>query len=58
MLNTILIIIGAALIIYVSSGLFEFFGIPFKYYGVYMLWFIVLLKFSIILPERVGKVFY
>lgn len=45
------------LITYVTTGAFDFFGIGFNIYGVYLLWFICLVILSVFLPERTGIIF-
>ena len=45
------------LVIYISSGAFDFFGIGVDIYGIYILWFSALSILSIFLPQLAGGVF-
>lgn len=45
------------LVIYISIGAFDFFGIGIDIYGIYILWFSVLSILSIFLPQLSGDIF-
>lgn len=45
------------LVIYISVGAFDFFGIGIDIYGIYILWFSVLSILSIFLPQLSGDIF-
>ena len=45
------------LVIYISIGAFDFFGIGIDIYGIYILWFSILSIFSIFLPQLAGDIF-
>ena len=45
------------LIVYVTIGAFNFFGVGFNVYGIYLMWFMCLIMLSIFLPVRVGAIF-
>ena len=45
------------LVVYITTGAFEFFGIGFDVYGIYMMWYSTLSIMSIFLPGNVGDTF-
>lgn len=44
-------------IVYVTTGAFNFFGVGFNVYGIYLLWFVCLVMLSIFLPDEIGGIF-
>ena len=45
------------LIVYITTNAFEFFGIGFDIYAIYILWYSALSIMSIFLPVSVGDIF-
>ena len=45
------------LVAYLTTSTLAFFGVAFSTYGIYLLWYCILSLMSILLPERVGKIF-
>jgi hypothetical protein len=52
-----LVIVVAALMVYVAMGMFSFFDVGIDVYGNYVLWGLALVLFSVILPEKVDNIF-
>lgn len=50
-------IVVAALMVYISMGMFSFFDVGIDVYGNYVLWGLALVLFSVILPEQVDNIF-
>ena len=50
-------IVVAALMVYISMGMFSFFDVGIDVYGNDVLWGLALVLFSVILPEQVDNIF-
>tara|TARA_B110000971_G_C19587913_1_gene310394 strand:+ start:108 stop:296 length:189 start_codon:yes stop_codon:yes gene_type:complete len=57
LMQVIYTIFWTLLVVYITTGAFEFFGIGFDVYGIYMLWYSTLSIMSIFLPSSVGDTF-
>ena len=57
LMQVIYTIFWTLLVVYITTGAFEFFGIGFEVYGIYMLWYSTLSIMSIFLPSSVGDTF-
>jgi hypothetical protein len=57
LMQVIYTIFWTLLVVYITTGAFEFFGIGFDVYGIYMLWYSTLSIMSIFLPSNVGDTF-
>ena len=57
LIKSAITIIVAALMVYISMGMFSFFDVGIDVYGNYVLWGLALVLFSVILPEQVDNIF-
>ncbi len=57
LMQVIYTIFWTLLVVYITTGAFDFFSIGFDVYGIYMLWYSTLSIMSIFLPSSVGDTF-
>ncbi len=56
-LKILAILIGSAILIYITTAVLTFFGVGIEMYANYLIFFIALIIFSVLLPQKTGEIF-
>jgi uncharacterized membrane protein len=56
-LKILAILVGSAILVYISTAILSFFGIGIEMYANYLIWFIAMIILSVLLPKKTGEIF-
>lgn len=56
-LKILAILVGSAILVYISTAILTFFGIGIEMYANYLIWFIAMIILAVLLPKKTGEIF-
>ena len=56
-LKILAILVGSAILVYISTAILTFFGIGIEMYANYLIWFIAIIILAVLLPKKTGEIF-